>query len=94
MSMLCLMAKHRRSLASDPRDKCIALMGLSNNADAEGIDNLYSIPVEDVYISTMVNIANRAKRGPLNFLSYSGQPRTQELLPSWVADVCPPYHGS
>lgn len=86
--MLVLLTTHREAKATDPRDKCIALLGLAKKGYKRDSANLYSQSVQEIYTSTMAAIACQATEWPLTFLLYSGLLRGRADLPSWVPDVC------
>lgn len=87
MGMLVLLVKHRQAQATDPRDKCIALMGLAKGEFQADSANFYSQSVRHLYASTMTELAHQAQEKPLKFLAYAGHPRARNDLPSWVPDV-------
>ncbi|KAF8849657.1 HET-domain-containing protein [Acephala macrosclerotiorum] len=85
-SMLYLLYSHRDADATDPRDKCLALVGLSQEQILMIEARAYVRTVEEVYISTVESIALRQKNGALDFLDHAGRPRERQGLPSWVPD--------
>ncbi|KAG8162242.1 hypothetical protein KVR01_008007 [Diaporthe batatas] len=87
-----LMSVHRDKLATDPRDKVYAFIGLADTktevcgSPASSIRPDYELPVQDVYTRVMAQLllANR----DLHLLSHVQDPSLTKLegLPSWVPD--------
>lgn len=87
-----LMVVHRDKLATDPRDKVYAFVGLADTktsvcgAPATSIRPDYKLPVQDVYIRLMSQLILAHR--DLHMLSYVQDPSLTVLegLPSWVPD--------
>lgn len=87
-----LMHVHRDKLATDPRDKVFAFVGLADTktetcgAPATSVRPDYELPVEDVYTRLMAQLL--LAHGDLHLLSYVQDPSLTRLegLPSWVPD--------
>ena len=87
-----LMSVHRDKLATDPRDKVYAFVGLADTktevcgSPATSIRPDYELPVKDVYTRLVAQllVANR----DLHMLSHVQDPSMTKLegLPSWVPD--------
>lgn len=88
LDVLGLLALHREAQATDPRDKIIALIGLTKGNCAYPERGIYTHSASDLYCDTMVRIAQSTDRCPLSFLTYAGYPTSRDDLPSWVPDVC------
>ncbi len=82
--LLSLLGTTRRYLASDPRDKVFALLGMANLHGDARLATDYSKSVRDVYVS----VANRIilASGDLKMLSYVQNNQNSLRLPSWIPD--------
>ena len=80
--LTALLGEYRSTLASDPRDKIYAALGISRNE--EKIEPDYSFAVEDVYVQA----AKRSIETTQSFrvLAHCRFPPTLSGLPSWVPD--------
>ncbi|KAJ9668076.1 hypothetical protein H2201_001882 [Coniosporium apollinis] len=72
------------SLATDPRDKVYALLGLVKNSDGLGIKPDYSLSTEELYIRTGKAMIEDGDLPILLCTMRRG--RSQLTLPSWVPD--------
>ncbi|KAI7774757.1 hypothetical protein LA080_007922 [Diaporthe eres] len=92
VSLDTLMQVHRDKLATDPRDKVYAFVGLANTktltcgAPLTSVRPDYELPVQDVYTRLMAQLL-LAHQG-LHLLSHVQDPSLTKLegLPSWVPD--------
>lgn len=92
VSLDTLMQVHRDKLATDPRDKVYAFVGLANTktlvcgAPAASVRPDYELPVQDVYTRLMAQLL--IAHGGLHLLSHVQDPGLTKLegLPSWVPD--------
>ncbi len=83
-SLLSVLTTHRSSLATDPRDKFIALAGLSGKS--VNADQYYLSTVDNCYLRAAELFSQEAS-SPLNFLDSVGQSQLESsTLPSWVPD--------
>ncbi|CZR68991.1 uncharacterized protein PAC_18892 [Phialocephala subalpina] len=82
-SLLYVLSQHRRSEASDPRDKCIALAGLAKGDDFLSRMEPYNESIAAIYTSAVKAIASWEDAFPLDFLICAGRPRRRNDLPSW-----------
>ena len=70
-------------LASDPRDKCFALLPMFSDATEQGLKDNYDEPVNQVFLKFGIHLL---KTDGLRLLAYV-QCRQQFLdLPSWIPD--------
>jgi hypothetical protein len=76
----------RRFLATDPRDKVFALLGVVGNPDSISVETDYRLSTQEVYLS--VAIHNLEKLRDLELLANAGVGSALEnpKLPSWVPD--------
>lgn len=87
-----LMQVHRDKLATDPRDKVYAFVGLADTKTsscgepATSVRPDYELPVQDVYTRLMAQLL--LAHGDLHKLSHVEDPSLTKLegLPSWVSD--------
>ena len=77
-----LLSARRPCLATDPRDKVFALVGLAN--DARGLLPDYSKPLTDVYLQTAEHILSTDR--DITLLSEVKGLQLGSGLPSWVPD--------
>ncbi|KAK7701641.1 hypothetical protein SLS64_010089 [Diaporthe eres] len=92
VSLDTLMQVHRDKLATDPRDKVYAFVGLANTktltcgAPLTSVRPDYELPVQDVYTRLMAQLL--LAHGALHLLSHVQDPSLTKLegLPSWVPD--------
>ena len=80
LKLFSLLSSRRRCLATNPRDKVYALLGMVN--DAGGISPDYSKSVEEIYMQTAKHIMITNK--DLKLLSEVKELRPNPELPSWV----------
>jgi hypothetical protein len=85
-SLFSLLTRNSAAGATDERDKCVAIAGLTYEGAFLLPTQPYLHSINDIYILAAKSIAKEEYRGPLNFLEYSGQPRKRSDLPSWVPD--------
>jgi len=90
-SLLEALARYRRRLATDPRDKVYAIMRMARDVrDASDAANRsllrvdYSKPAEEVYTDTARFMAETGKA--LEFLGHCRLTKNLGSLPSWVPD--------
>lgn len=92
VSLDTLMQVHRDKLATDPRDKVYAFVGLADTktaacgAPATSVRPDYELPVQDVYTRLMAQLL--LAHGDLHMLYHVQDPSLTKLegLPSWVPD--------
>lgn len=72
--------------ASDPRDKTIALLGLTNDGSQKSIIPDYTKSVQEVYVSAIHVLLSRIDPLSTIRLAGVGYPRSYGDLPSWVPD--------
>lgn len=92
VSLDTLMQVHRDKLATDPRDKVYAFVGLASTktlvcgAPATSVRPNYELPVQVVYTRLMTQLL--LAHGGLHLLSHVQDPSLTKLegLPSWVPD--------
>lgn len=92
VSLDTLMQVHRDKLATDPRDKVYAFVGLADTktsvcgAPATSVRPDYELPVQDVYTRLMAQLL--LAHGDLHLLYHVQDPTLTKLegLPSWVPD--------
>ncbi|KAL8855906.1 MAG: hypothetical protein Q9178_007471 [Gyalolechia marmorata] len=87
-SILALMLRHRRSSATDPRDKIFALLGLTDPSHLTGLDMRVDYTSEPAEVYTRFAISHLQHTQGLDILSVprvSGQQGVQGLS-SWVPD--------
>jgi hypothetical protein len=86
-SLLGMLTRTYKWLASDPKDKCLAIAGL---ADRESLlllhDRAYIQSVKECYTHVSETIALSEGAAPLNFLDFAGKNCGRKDLPSWVPD--------
>lgn len=82
--LFVLMKLSRPSLATDPRDKVYALLGIAQECDREAIKPDYGISTTELYRSIALYFIERDKT--LDVLSQAGYGRLIADLPSWVPD--------
>jgi hypothetical protein len=88
-TLLSVLSHNRRAEATYPRDKCLALAGLTYHGVFSLTAKRYLQPVDDVYTFTAQLIAMELVQGgsgPLNFLEHAGNHRKVLNLRSWVPD--------
>jgi hypothetical protein len=83
LDLLCLTRKY---LATDPRDKVFALVGLVTNPHSIGLKADYRLSAEEVYLSVAVHNLEKLKN--LTLLGNGGISSAPQnpKLPSWVPD--------
>ena len=89
MPLSLLLCSGRRFQATDPRDKIIALMGLSNNAGPGKSTSIvpdYSKPTADLYRDITGHLITRERSLTLLSSVEDNQDRQIHELPSWVPD--------
>jgi hypothetical protein len=76
----------RRFLATDPRDKVFALIGLVGVPDSIGLEIDYRLSTEEVYLSVASHSLEKIR--DLGFLANGGIGSAPEnpKLPSWVPE--------
>jgi hypothetical protein len=95
-SLLRMLTRTCKWLATDPRDKCLTLAGLADEESQQLLhDRAYIQSVKECYAYVSEITASSEKIGPLNFLDFAVN-CDQTDLPSWVPDwsYSGPLHGS
>ena len=91
MSLSLLLCVTRRFLASDPRDKVFALIGLANNIKSQSINPDYARPTTDVYRDvTGYLVTTEQSLALLSTVEDISHRKPDSNLPSWVPDYS--YH--
>ncbi|KAM7206457.1 Heterokaryon incompatibility protein (HET) domain containing protein [Naviculisporaceae sp. PSN 640] len=84
-SLLQLLVRHRRSLATVPHDKVYALCGLAGDREILGIVPDYRTTKEEVFMQTALRIMEQS--GNLDVLSHAGLGNGgADSWPSWTPD--------
>ena len=87
MSLSLLLCVTRRFLASDPRDKVFALIGLASNIKSQSINPDYARPTVDVYRDiTGYLITTEQSLTLLSTVEDISHRKPDSSLPSWVPD--------
>jgi Heterokaryon incompatibility protein (HET) len=84
--LLRLALRHRQSEATRAQDKIFALYGLSNDADALGMEPNYRIEVDQLYKNFAIAVLERDRGLDLFAFSKSLDNANQSHLPSWIPD--------
>jgi hypothetical protein len=79
-----MLQKHASKLASDPRDKIYALVGISKQRSTFPID--YSSSVRDVYMDLARTVITESKSLDIICVVMKDKPLNEHGLPSWVPD--------
>ncbi|CZR62708.1 uncharacterized protein PAC_12605 [Phialocephala subalpina] len=75
---------HREALATDPRDKVFAILGLVSGGEDFGVHADYNMNLVDVYVNTAAAIMRNSDY--LDILSVPRPSKSNSTLPSWAPD--------
>ncbi|KAI9710900.1 MAG: hypothetical protein M1820_002335 [Bogoriella megaspora] len=89
------LVKTRAMLATDDRDKVLAVIGLAANLDLAKFDASYEESPEQLFTRTTLHVLSTPQGLDIFSLSGIGNPLKLTGLPSWVADysTVDPRHG-
>lgn len=79
----------RGSLATNPRDKVYALLGITEECDKEAIKPDFNIPIRELYCQIARYFIERDQK--LDVLCQAGYRRSIPNLPSWAPDWSVPF---
>jgi len=82
--LFVMLQKHASKLASDPRDKIYALVGISIQRSTFPID--YSSSVRDVYMDLARTVITESQSLDIIYVVKKIEPLNEHGLPSWVPD--------
>ncbi|KAH8790682.1 hypothetical protein BGZ57DRAFT_850090 [Hyaloscypha finlandica] len=83
-SLFHLLSDNCSAHAKDPRDKCVALVGLAYECVFPLAAQIYLQTPRDIYTFATRSIIMEEEGGRLKFLEYSGKPLQRSDLLSWV----------
>jgi hypothetical protein len=92
LPLLQVLSKYRSCKATDPRDRVLALLGITNFKDSHFLTIDHSLSVDQMYVNVFEHIA--ATTGDLNILCSVGSPKSRPKLPSWAPNWTPPPTGT
>ena len=82
INLLFALATTRECLATDPRDKVFALLGLVSNPSEVGFEPDYHLTSTEVYTLTAAHLITSLNT--LSVISYVDGPSASNSRPSWV----------